>query len=301
MTLPQFRAQLATIGLVLAGQSVALAPADGKLYALRDCTGTVANKSLIAASIMSKKLASGADAIVLDVKMGNGAFVHTVDEANELARIMVDIGRDADRQVVAIISDMNQPLGHAIGNALEVKEALDTLRGDGPRGFWLHCLKVASYMLLLAGKANSLEEAELLATEARDDGRALQKFRDMVQAQGGNVSQVDDPQLLPQAQYVEQIRTQRAGVVVSMDTAEIGWAGVHLGGGRLVKSDIIDHAVGFILPVKVGDRVEDGAVIGTIHANDRAKLIQAREEILAAITISDTVVERLPNFYGVIQ
>jgi pyrimidine-nucleoside phosphorylase len=301
LTLPQFKTQLANIGLVLAGQSVALAPADGKLYALRDVTGTVASKSLIAASIMSKKLAAGADAIVLDVKTGDGAFMHTVEDAKELARIMVGIGSDARRQTVAIISDMNQPLGHAIGNALEVKEALATLRGEGPRDFWLHCLRVASYMLLLGGKADSLEEAEELATGAREDGSALQKFRDMVRAQGGNTAQVDDPDLLPQAQYIEQIRAQRGGTVAAIATAEIGWACVHLGGGRLVKSDIIDHAVGLVLPIKVGDFVEDGAVIGTIHANDRVKLVQARKEIMAAITISDTMVERLPSFYGVVQ
>jgi len=301
MTLPKFKEQLANIGLVLAGQSVDLAPADGKLYALRDVTGTVANKSLIAASIMSKKLAAGADAIVLDVKTGDGAFMHTVEDAKELARIMVDIGTDAGRQTVGIISDMNQPLGHAIGNALEVKEALATLRGGGPRDFWLHCLKVASYMLLLGGKVGSLDEAEELATGVRDDGRALQKFRDMVQAQGGDVTQVDDPGLLPQAQYIEPIKAQRSGTVAALATAEIGWVCVHLGGGRLVKSDIIDHAVGLVLPVKVGDRVEDGEVIGTIHANDRDKLVQAREEIMAAITISDTPVDRLPNTYGVVQ
>lgn len=301
MTLSHFKTQLADIGLVLAGQSVDLAPADGKLYALRDVTGTVANKSLIAASIMSKKLAAGADAIVLDVKTGDGAFMHTVEDAHELARIMVDIGTDARRQTVAIISDMNQPLGHAIGNALEVKEALDTLRGAGPRDFWSHCLRVASHMLFLANKADSLEEAEQLAIRARDDGRALQKFHDMVKAQGGDTAQVDNPDLLPQAKYIEPLKVQRGGTVASIATADIGWACVHLGGGRLVKSDIIDHAVGLILPIKVGDHVPDGAVVGTIHANDKGKLAQAREEIMAAIKISDTPVDRLPNFYGVVQ
>ena len=301
MGLPQFKAQLAEIGLVLAGQSVSLAPADGKLYALRDVTGTVANKSLIAASIMSKKLAAGADAIVLDVKMGNGAFMKTVEDAQELARIMVDIGDDAGRQTVAIISDMNQPLGHAVGNALEVKEALATLRGNGPRDFWLHCLKVASYMLLLAGKADSLEEAEAVATAAREDGRALQKFRDMVRSQGGDVSQVDDPAQLPRAQFVEEISAPWSGTVASMDTAEIGWSCVRLGGGRLVKSDTIDHAVGFLLPVKVGDQVKKGDSIGIVYANNRDKLIQARKEILATIKLADGPVERLPYFYGVVK
>lgn len=301
MSLPQFKAQLADIGLVLAGQSLALAPADGKLYALRDVTGTVANRSLIAASIMSKKLAAGADAIVLDVKMGNGAFMKSVTAAQELARTMVDIGHDAGRKTVAIISDMNQPLGHAVGNALEVKEALATLRGEGPEDFWAHCLRVAGYMLLLAGRTNSLAEAEALATKARDDGRALQKFRAMVEAQGGDPAQVDDPDRLPQADFVEPLKIARGGTIASMDTEALGWAGVHLGGGRLVKSDMCDHAVGFILPAKVGDRFDDGAVIGTIYANDHGKLEQARAEILAAITFTDAAVERLPHFYGVVE
>ncbi|MDX1412789.1 MAG: thymidine phosphorylase [Candidatus Promineifilaceae bacterium] len=301
MPLSQFKKQLADTGLVLAGQSVSLAPADGKLYALRDVTGTVANKSLIAASIMSKKLAAGADAIVLDVKMGNGAFMYTVEDARELAQIMVDIGRDAGRRTVAIISDMNQPLGHAVGNALEVKEALATLQGNGPQDFWLHCLKVASYMLLLSGTANSLEEAEATAESARDSGRAFSKFRAMVKAQGGDTDQVDDPSQLPQAKYTAEIRAPDGGFVAAIDTAEVGWACVRLGGGRLVKGDKIDHAVGFVLPVKVGDEVTKGEVIGTIHANDQDKLNRAQGEIVEALTISDQAVDRLPHFYGVVE
>jgi pyrimidine-nucleoside phosphorylase len=301
MSMAQLKKQLADIGLVLAGQSLALAPADGKLYALRDVTGTVANKSLIAASIMSKKLAAGADAIVLDVKMGNGAFMHTVDDARELARIMVDIGRDAGRQTVAIISDMNQPLGYAVGNALELKEALATMQGQGPHDLWLHCLRVASYMLLLSGKADSLEEAEMMATAVRDDDRALAKFRAMVQAQGGDIEQIDDPAQLPQAKYKKEILAPQSGSIAKIETADIGWACVHLGGGRLVKSDQIDHAVGLILLVKTGDHVEEGEPIGVIHANDPLKLAQAREEILAAITISAGAVDRLPHFYDIVQ
>ncbi|MFN2254427.1 MAG: thymidine phosphorylase [Candidatus Promineifilaceae bacterium] len=301
LTIEQFKKQLGDIGIVLAGQSISLAPADGLLYALRDVTGTVANKSLIAASIMSKKLAGGADAIVLDVKTGCGAFMETVEEARELAQIMVDIGEDSGRHTVALLSDMNQPLGYAVGNALEVREALDTLRGDGPEDFWQHCLTVAGHMLLLAGKAETIEAAKELAAAARDDGRALQKFREMVAAQGGNVAQIDDPDLLPRARYVGDILAPRDGYIAAMDTAELGWASVNLGAGRLIKSDRIDHAVGFILPVKIGDQVAAGQVIGAIHANDPAKLEEAREEILAAITFSDTPVEPLPNFYGVVS
>ncbi len=301
MPLDQFKRQLADIGIVLAGQSVSLAPADGMLYALRDVTGTVGNKSLIAASIMSKKLAGGADAIVLDVKMGNGAFMPTLEDAQELARIMVDIGHDAGRQTVALISDMNQPLGHAVGNALEVKEAIDTLQGQGPEDFWQHCLHVASHMLILAGKAASQQEAEKLVTATRDDGRALHKFRAMVAAQGGHVEQIDDPGKLPQAQVIQDIQAPHSGTISAIDTAEIGWACVHLGGGRMVKSDMIDHAVGLILPVKIGDQVKAGEPIGVIHANDQDKLNTAREQILSAITITDETAERLPHFYGIVE
>ena len=301
MTLDQFKAQLADIGLVLAGQTAKLAPADGKLYALRDVTGTVASTPLIAASIMSKKLAAGADAIVLDVKVGSGAFMPTVEAAKELAQIMVNIGNDAGRKTAALISDMNQPLGNAIGNALEVKEAIDTLQGGGPNQFWAHALDISAYMLLLTGKAPTIETAKELAREVRENGAAFQKFRDMVAAQGGDVRQVDDPSLLPQARFVEPIAAPQTGTIAAMDTGEIGWAAVHLGGGRLVKTDKIDHAVGFVLPCAVGDSFKQGDTIGTVHANDRDKLEKARTELLAAITWSDEPVAPLPHIYGTIS
>jgi pyrimidine-nucleoside phosphorylase len=301
LSLDECREQLSDIGLVLAGQSVSLAPADGLLYALRDVTGTVGNKSLIAASIMSKKIAGGADGIVLDVKTGSGAFMQTEEDARELAQIMVEIGEDAGREVVAIITDMNQPLGYAVGNALEVKEALETLRGKGPDDFRQHCLKIAGYMLLLAGKAETITDAEQLAADALDDGRALAKFREMVAAQGGNVAQIDNPDLLPQAKYVENIVMPRAGYISKMDTAELGWASVNLGGGRRVKTDTIDPAVGFTLTAKIGDLVSEGQVVGTIHANDLQKLEEARKQILEAIEVSDSPVEPLPHFYGVVS
>ncbi|GIK56606.1 MAG: thymidine phosphorylase [Chloroflexi bacterium] len=301
LTLAQFKRQLAEIGLVLAGQTAVLAPADGKLYALRDVTGTVASTPLIAASIMSKKLAAGADAIVLDVKMGSGAFMPTVESARELARIMVDIGADAGRQTVALISDMNQPLGHAIGNALEVNEAIATLQGDGPADFWAHCLEVAAHMLLLAGKTPDLETAKTMVTQVRNDGRALSKFRELVTMQGGDGRQVDNPDLLPAARLIEPILAPQSGTIAAMDTAAIGWAAVHLGGGRLVKSDVIDHAVGFILRAKVGDRFAAGERLGEIHANDAAKLTQAQQELLAAIQWTGEAVRPLPHFYGTVS
>jgi pyrimidine-nucleoside phosphorylase len=301
LTLAQFKRQLAEIGLALSGQTADLAPADGKLYALRDVTGTVASMPLIAASIMSKKLAGGADAIVLDVKTGNGAFMATVVEARELAELMVNIGRDAGRQTVALISDMNQPLGHAIGNALEVKEAITTLQGNGPADFWTHCLEVAGHMIRLAGKASSLPEAKELATAARDDGRALHKFRQLVEAQGGDPRLVDQPDLLPQAQRVEPLRAPQGGAVAGLDTKALGWSSVYLGAGRRLKSEPIDHAVGIVLSVKVGDTVTAGQEIGAVYANGAAKLEQARQEILDAIEWSTEPVSPLPHFYGMVE
>lgn len=298
MSLAQFKRQLAEIGLVLAGQTAVLAPADGKLYALRDVTGTVASTPLIAASIMSKKLAAGADAMVLDVKMGSGAFMPTVESARELAQIMVDIGTDAGRKTVALISDMNQPLGHAIGNALEVKEAIATLQGDGPADFWAHCLEVSAHMLLLAGKSADLDTAKTMVTEVQDNGRALSKFHAMVTAQGGDGRQVDNPDLLPKARLIEPLIAPQTGHVAAIDTAAVGWAAVHLGGGRLVKTDKIDHAVGFILRAKVGEQFEAGDSLGEIHANDAAKLAQARQELLAAIQWAEGEVRPLPHFYS---
>lgn len=300
LKLDAFKRQLAEVGLVLAGQTADLAPADGKLYALRDVTATVANASLIAASIMSKKLAAGADGIVLDVKTGSGAFMPTVEAAQELARIMVDIGTDAGRRMVALISDMNQPLGHAIGNALEVKEALDTLRGEGPSDFWTHCREIAGQMLVVAGQAESLEAAYDMLQTARQNGRALEKFRAMVIAQGGDGAQIDNPDRLPQASLVEPLLAPQSGTIAAMDTGAIGWACVHLGGGRFVKTDKIDHAVGLVLPVKIGDTIEKGQPIGQIHANDPQKLAEAREQILAALSWSEQRVKARPLFYGTI-
>ncbi|MDX1687553.1 MAG: thymidine phosphorylase [Candidatus Promineifilaceae bacterium] len=307
LTLEQFKRQLAEIGLVLAGQTADLAPADGKLYALRDVTGTVASTPLIATSIMSKKLAGGADAIVLDVKAGSGAFMPTEEAARRLGEIMVQIGADAGRQMVALISDMNQPLGYAVGNALEVKEAIATLRGEAvagvqaPTDFWTHCLEVAGHMLVLAGEASTLEEGRRLAAEARDDGRALERFREMVAAQGGSVEQVDQPSKLPQAPHRGSVVAPRDGYLGAMDAGALGWAVVRLGGGREQKGQAIDHAVGFVMPVEVGDYLRAGEELATVHAADEAALAGAREAILAAITWSDEPVDALPHFYGTIR
>jgi pyrimidine-nucleoside phosphorylase len=303
MDLAQFKKQVREIGLVLAGQTAALAPADGKLYALRDVTATVSSIPLIAASIMSKKLASGADAIVLDVKVGSGAFMKTVDEARELAQRMVDIGHDAGRQTVALLSDMNQPLGYAIGNALEVREAIETLHPDGtpPPDFWAHCVEVGAHMLLLAGAVDSLEEAHGRLAEARDSGRALAKFRAMVAAQGGDVAQVDDPDLLPRAPHIAAVTAPRSGTISAIETDGVGIAAMNLGAGRAQKHDPIDYAVGFHLPLKIGDTVQAGQPIATIYARTAEQIPPATAELLAALSWSDEPVPPMPHSHGVVR
>jgi pyrimidine-nucleoside phosphorylase len=301
LTLEQFKEQLAEIGLALAGQTASLAPADGKLYALRDVTGTVANISLIASSIMSKKLAAGADAIVLDVKVGLGSFMPTLDKARELARLMVDIGKGANRKTVALISDMNQPLGHAVGNSLEVQEAIATLQGEGPADFTAHCLEISGHLLTLAGKARTLIEAKQVAAAALNNGRALNKFRLMVERQGGQVDMVDNPDKLLAASLVEPIFAERSGYIAGIDAGVIGSSCIPLGGGREVKNEPIDHAVGMVIPVKVGDHVETGDLLGTVHANDAQRLDQACLDLIASFSWSDQPVPALPLFYDTIM
>src|SRR5207248_182398 len=228
LTTAEFKRQLKTIGVVLTGQSANLAPADGKLYALRDVTGTVNSIPLIASSVMSKKIAGGAQAIVLDVKVGSGAFMPTVAEASKLAKAMVAIGRHARRRVIAVISDMNQPLGHAVGNALEVKEAIETLQGGGPADFREHCLQVAGYLLLLAGKARRQPAARALLTTALANGAAWEKFKQLVIAQGGDVACVEHPDRLPQAPLIEEVASPRTGYLAQVDAREIGLSSVDL-------------------------------------------------------------------------
>jgi len=300
----RFRQLARENGIVLAGQSVALAPADGKMYALRDVTATVSSLPLIASSIMSKKIAAGANGIVLDVKVGRGAFMETLSDARDLARTMVDIGRDAGRQVIAVISDMNQPLGKAVGNALEVAEALEALNGAGPADLRAHCLAIAGYMLKLAGRGKRwTDETEVQDQLARhlDDGSALAKFRQMVAAQGGDVAMVDDPARLPQASIVESYDAPKSGYIAQAAADEIAWAAFELGAGREKKGDTIDLAVGLKVHVKVGDRVEAGAPLATIYANDATKLAACRTKLKAAFVISPTSVEPLPLFYDVLS
>ncbi len=297
LTTDEFKKQLKEKGIVLTGQSLDLAPADGKMYALRDVTGTVPSTPLIASSIMCKKIAAGAQAIVLDVKTGLGAFMETLNEARELAELMVDIGRLAGRKTVALLSDMNQPLGNAVGNALEVIEAIDMLRGGGPADFREHCLHVAAHVLLLGKRAQDLEEARALAEKSITDGSALEKFRVLVAAQGGDVSYVDDLSKFERAKYVEVVNAPRGGFISQVHARSVGEAAVLLGAGRARKGDSVDHAVGFVIHKKVGDRVEEGQPLFEIHANEEAKLAEARLAVHSAHQFSNEIVLPLPLFY----
>jgi pyrimidine-nucleoside phosphorylase len=301
ITTAEFLAQLRAVSLVVCGQTADLAPADGKLYALRDVTATVSCLPLIASSIMSKKIASGAKAIVLDVKVGHGAFMKTKAEATALARLMVEIGQGVGRRVRAILSNMNQPLGQAVGNALELKEALETLNGHGPQEFLEHCLSVAGQMLILGGKAQDANEARAILLEALHSGQALAKFKEWIAAQGGDLAAVDDPSLLPQAAIIQDVPAPRAGYITSIDAMEVGLTAMLLGAGRAKKGDLIDHAVGVVLQVKVGDYVKFGEPLLTIHANDGDKRTQAQERLLAAYTWSEKPVQAPPLVYEIIQ
>ena len=301
LTREEFLAQLKSLGLVLTGQTSDLAPADGKLYALRDVTGTVQSIPLIASSVMSKKIAAGAQAIVLDVKVGLGAFMQTLSEARHLARLMVAIGSLSGRQVVALLSDMNQPLGNAIGNALEVTEAVNTLHGKGPDDFTEHCLTVASQMLVLGKKAEGIESARLMAESALASGQAWQAFRDLVIAQGGDVNYVDHLELLPTAPLIETVAAPLAGHICAINAREIGETAVELGAGRARKTDLIDHAVGIVVHRKVGDFVPAGEALFTIYANRQDRLESAKTRILAAYQWSDVACPPLPLFYDVIK
>jgi pyrimidine-nucleoside phosphorylase len=294
LTEEEFRAQLASVGIVVSGQSGELAPADGKLYALRDVTATVGSLPLIASSIMSKKIAAGANGIVLDVKVGHGAFMQTEEEAHALASLMVDIGKRVGRKVRAVISDMDQPLGNAVGNALELKEALATLRGHGPADFRKHCLTVAGQMLQLTGQAEDDTDAKAQLEELLNSQQALAKFREWIAAQHGDLRPVDDPELLPAARFQRAIPAPRSGFVAGVNAREVGLTSMLLGGGRAKKGDSIDHAVGIVLQAKVGDRVVEGEPLLTIHANDEAKLAGARQRLLSAYEWSEERVSPPP-------
>lgn len=288
-------------GLVLAGQSGDLAPADGKLYALRDVTGTVQSIPLIASSVMSKKIAGGARGIVLDVKVGTGAFMKNLEEARQLSHLMVAIGRLSGRKVVALLSDMNQPLGKAVGNSLEVKEAIDTLCGKGPADFTEHCLVVASHMLRVGEKAADIETGRKMAEQALADGRGLAQLRKLVKNQGGDVNYVDNPGLFPTAPVTRDVLSPQDGYLSALDALTIGEASVQMGAGRSKKEDAIDHRVGILVHRKVGEHLKEGDVLFTLHTRDERSFEVAKEACLSACKWQQEPCEPLPLFYEVIE
>jgi pyrimidine-nucleoside phosphorylase len=296
----EFLKQLKEVGIVLSGQTPDLAPADGKFYALRDVTGTVPSVPLIVASVMSKKIAAGADGVVLDVKVGAGAFMQTVEEAVELAEGMASIGKRSGKKVAALVSDMNQPLGSAIGNVLEVKEAIQTLKGDGPEDLIEHSLVIAAHMLVLAGRTGDLDEAKALAAQSLQDGTGLDKFRTLVQAQSGEAQLVDDEEKFPTARFIETVLSWESGYVGKVQAREIGLGAMALGAGRENKGDPIDHSVGIIVHKKVGQLAEKGEPLFTIHANDEKLLMNSIERVKNAFQISKSEVDELPLFYRTI-
>lgn len=296
----EFITQLREHGIVLTGQSLDLAPADGKLYALRDVTGTVQSIPLIASSVMSKKIASGADAIALDVKVGRGAFMKNLDEAHELAEVMVAIGKLSGRRVIAVLSQMDQPLGVAVGNALEMKEAIEMLNGTGPEDFHAHCIDLSAYMLILGKKATELESARRMAQEAIDNGSALNKFKELIQTQHGDVNVIDHPELLPSASLVIPITADSSGWVKVVDAQDVGESSVEIGAGRQKKGDAIDQAVGIMVRVKVGDRIEAGQTLFDVHVSDRKAFETVFQKLKTSVEISDEPVEPPPYFWGVI-
>ncbi len=287
LTEAEFREALAKNGLVVAGQSQDLAPADGKLYALRDVTGTVESLPLIASSVMSKKIAAGTNCIVLDVKYGKGAFMKNLDDATALAHAMVEIGQGVGRKVRAVLSSMEQPLGLAVGNTLEVKEAVETLQGRGPADLVELALILGSQLLEMSGRAASIEDARRQLQEALQSGAAFEKYKAFIAQQGGDVSYLEDLSRLPLAPHREEFPTPRAGYVRSIDAEIIGIAAYTLGAGRMVKTDSIDPAVGLILRKKIGDRVEVGQSLLEIHAKSPEQAASIKESLLQAYTFSD--------------
>ncbi len=287
LTPDEFIRNVNTIHIAIAGQTANLAPADKKLYALRDVTGTVDQMSLIASSIMSKKLASGADGIVLDVKTGDGAFMKSFRDAKALAEEMVSIGRLAGKDVSAVISDMDQPLGNAVGNALEVKEAIDTLRGRGPEDLEELVLTLGALMTVKAGKAPDTERAREMLKEKLENGEAFRVFKEFIRAQGGDPEEAEHPERLPAAKYQEEVLSDREGYVSDICTEEIGRISLLLGGGRETKESEIDLAVGVILLRKKDGYIRKGEPLAVIHANSWEKMKEAEKRLLAAYTVTE--------------
>lgn len=296
----EFIRQVNETGLAIVGQSKQFAPADKKMYALRDVTATVDSMPLIAASIMGKKLAADDDCIVLDVKTGSGSFMKSVEDSETLARIMVNIGKRAGKKISALITNMDRPLGYAIGNSLEVIEAIDTLRGNGPEDFTEICVLLAAHMLSLAGKG-SVEECKSLALRSIEDGSALQKLSETVAAQGGKVSLIDRPETFAKAKYEYDIKSRQSGYIGRTDAEAYGLASLALGAGRNKIGEEIDYSAGIILRKKTGDFVEKGESIATLYANDRALFPRAEELLLNATTILPTPPKAEPLVYRTVE
>lgn len=277
--------------LSIISQTENLAPADKKLYSLRDVTATVDSIPLIASSIMSKKIASGADAIVLDVKTGNGAFMKDIEQAKKLAEAMVAIGHLNNRQTIAIITDMNQPLGFAIGNALEVKEAIATLKGEGPKDLTELCLSLGSYMVHLADSSLTLTETRKQLTKNLHNGKAFEKFKQFVRIQGGDPKVIENPELLPRANHIIDVVSERSGYIQAIDANELGKVALLLGAGRTTQKSTIDLSVGIVLHKKIGDAVKKGEIIATIHANRAEDVEVAQQKILSTIRISQDKIQ----------
>lgn len=290
-----------TIGIAIAGQTANLAPADKKLYALRDVTATVDQMSLIASSIMSKKLASGADAIVLDVKTGNGAFMQKEEDAIALAKAMVDIGNRAGKQTVAVITDMDEPLGNAVGNALEIKEVIDALHGDGPEDLMEVVYALGTQMLLLAKRAEDEEIAKNLITESIQERKALKKFAEFIENQGGNREEILHPDMLPKARYVIPVLAEEEGCIERILAQDIGIACMTLGGGRENKESTIDHGVGIILTKKISDTVKKGETLALIHANSKEKAVLASGLVKNAYQIAKEPAKKAPMVKCIIR
>jgi pyrimidine-nucleoside phosphorylase len=296
----KFRRVLETCGCAMIGQTAEIAPADRKLYALRDVTGTVESPYLICASIMSKKLAEGIDALVLDVKTGSGAFMKTEKDAAFLAELMVETGERMGKQVVALITDMDQPLGNKIGNALEVVECVEIMRGEGPEDLRELCLELSGWMLHLGGVSRSVAEGKQRSAQLISSGKALEKFRQMIKLQGGDPGVIDDPKRLPQARHTLQVMSSNAGYMASMQCEQIGTACVILGGGRERKEDSVDPAVGIVLHKKVGDSVAAGEPMATIYYNTEARAQRARQLIEQSFEIGDAPVAKRPLVHRII-
>lgn len=301
LTEEQFIENVNNINIAIMGQSGNLVPADKKLYALRDVTATVDNMSLIASSIMSKKIASGADAIVLDVKVGDGAFMKTPETAKELAREMVDIGNHLKRKTIGVISDMDQPLGFAIGNSLEIMEAIELLKGNGPKDLLELTLTLGSNMLICAKKAETEEQARKMLKENIANGKGLEKLKEFIKAQGGDISAIDDFSKFPKAKYIEEVVAPRDGYITKIKAEAFGLIAMELGAGRATKESEIDLAVGLVLNKKRSDKVNKGDVLAYIHSNNKNNIEKARKSILENITIEDNYELNIPLIYDIVK